>query len=126
MSATEKIKHYTGRNPKEVREWAFVYWVNFGLGRPTLISKKLVDRASELQVIAKSSVDAIVRDHQTGNAYAVRCDWVGQGFVKEIQKGTRINLNSFDYSALPGSGALVYHLKPCRVSELIAKVVSVA
>lgn len=127
MNATQKIQHLTGRKPQEVREWAFVYWVKFSTGRPTLYSKKMVDRAAHIQVIRKSSSDAIVRDTLTGKAYASRSNWQLGNSIKELAKGTAINLDSFEFALLPGQSVQVaFTRKPQRVSQLISMVVSAA
>lgn len=127
MNAVQKIQHLTGREPLEVREWAFVYWVKFPFGRPTLYSKKMVDRAAHIQVIRKHSSDAIVRDTLTGKAYATRSNWSFGSNIKEIAKGTAINLDSFEFWQFKGPSVEVAHTrKPQRVSQLISMVVNAA
>lgn len=124
MNAKQKIQHITNRLVVEVREWAFVYWVKFDSGRPTLYSKKMVDRAEHIQVIRVQSSDAIVRDTLTGKAYATRANWQLGHSIKELPKGTAIDLSNFDYAMLPGESIHVGHVrKPARVSHLISMVV---
>lgn len=73
MDALDKVRTYTGRETSvvEVREWAYVYWVRFNTGRPTLLSKKLVDRAASIRVAYTVAGDAWVKDEVTNQHYFV-------------------------------------------------------
>lgn len=121
MNAYEKIQHFTGTAPKKVEEWEYVYWVLPHAGRPTMYSKKIVDRAAEIEVRTLSG-DIAARDNKTGKAYILRSNF-GMGYsIKEVAPGQAIS----EYSEFPlVRGQVVartsgYDRRPKTVSGIIA------
>lgn len=124
MNAAQKIQHFTGIKPVEVREWAYVYWVKLPGRRPTLYSKKIVDRASEIQVRYLIS-DRAARDTRTGKVYMIRSDFQMGYFLKEVAPGQSITDWS-DFSQVKGDvvAQVRHNPRPRRISEIIAYVAS--
>ncbi len=124
MNATAKVSNYLAISEHllEVREWAFVYWVHVEGQRPTMISKKIVDRYSELEVLAHNG-DTIIRDGHDSVIYIVRSAgfYTGGGAsVKRIQKGERVSANS-EFPMVKGETFRVGQTsRPATVLELIA------
>lgn len=73
MNAVTKVAQYLGINQKfiVVQEWAKVYWVHVTGKRPTLLSKKMVDRASEIRVGYTVDGNAIIKDERTAKLYLI-------------------------------------------------------
>jgi len=73
-----KVIRYLGLETREdkneivkVREWAYTYWVHVRGQRPTLLSKKLVDRHAYLKRGIVSPGFYLVIDTKTNKQYAV-------------------------------------------------------
>lgn len=123
MNASEKVAFYLGVQAKSVKvqEWAKVYWVCLNGHRPTLLSKKLVDRASRINVSCTIAGDGMALDTATGRAFIFRAPGhYGNGLwsVKEI-KPNQINIwNDFsDFSEK--SENIKFTHKPGTVRELM-------
>ena len=116
MNAAAKVSNYLSISEHllEVREWAFVYWVRVAGQRPTMLSKKMVDRYQELELMDVIG-DSLVRDNRTGHFYSLRSAgyYCGQQWsIRHIAKGTRINSEyPVDFSCLPGD---IYRESPSR------------
>lgn len=120
MSAVEKVQGYTGREVLEVREWAYVYWVRFAHSpRPTMLSKKIVDRAAEIR-IGYVGADYAAKDERTGRMYLIRkpCYGVSGFAIKEVTEVTQ--WSTFDNT--PGKaveGVASWVRKPSSVREIM-------
>lgn len=125
-AAANKIQHFTGMVPAEVREWAHVYWVRFAGQRPTMFSKKIVDRAFAFQVRTLNG-DKAVRDTITGNVYILRSNWSMGYDIKRVEKGQAITDYS-DYAMVRGEvvARTGFVKRPARLSEIITAVASYA
>lgn len=72
MDALTKVSQYLGINQRfiiKVAEWAKVYWVHVRGKRPTLLSKKFVDRASKIRIGYTIAGDALAKDEVTNKTY---------------------------------------------------------
>lgn len=71
MSAVVKVASYLGVSEVRVtvQEWTKVYWVHVQGRRPTLLSKKLVDRAAQIRVGYTVSGQPLAKDEATGLTY---------------------------------------------------------
>lgn len=124
MNAAAKVSNYLAISEHllNVREWAFVYWVHVKGQRPTMLSKKIVDRYSELEVLVHNG-DTIIRDNHDAALYIVRSAgfYTGGGAsVKRIQKGERISAFS-EFPLVKGETFRVGQTsRPTTVRELIA------
>ncbi len=120
MSAAQKIYHLTGMRPAEVRDWAHVYWVRFEGQRPTMYSKKIVDRAAEIEA-RNLGGDKAARDLRSGKIYVLRANWSMGYTIKEVTPGQGIS-NYSDFSLVRGVNVadVGYTARPKRVSEIIA------
>lgn len=124
MNAAAKVSNYLAISEHllEVREWTFVYWIHVQGQRPTMLSKKIVDRYSALEVLAHNG-DTIIRDNHDGGLYIVRSAgfYTGGGAsVKRIQKGERISAYS-EFPMVKGETFRVGQTSaPKTVRELIA------
>lgn len=94
MDAKTKVAQYLGYTSElrikylEVREWASVYWVHVKGKRPTLLSKKLVDRASAIRVGYTVAGDYLIKDEKQGKCYIIRkpCYGTSEFSIREIQE----------------------------------------
>jgi hypothetical protein len=96
MDALTKVAQYLGyasevriKNLKVV-EWAKVYWVHIQGRRPTLLSKKLVDRSAHIRVKFTVAGESITKDEKTGRYFIIRntgSDLTGYQYsIREIQE----------------------------------------
>lgn len=74
MDALKKVSTYLGitHTPIKVREWKYVYWVHVEGRKPTMLSKKMVDRAAFIKVGRTIAGDALMLDEKTGRAFIAR------------------------------------------------------
>jgi len=122
MDAFTKVQNYLGYQVSEVREWAFVYWVRpaFG-GRPTMVSKRIVDRSADIRV-GFVGADIAAKDERTGKTYLIRKpgNWTGAKRTYSIKEVKSVSAYStFDNSIGLMVGEVAYTAKPSTVREIM-------
>ena len=132
MDAKAKVINYLGlwmggSNPPTVKvcEWAFVYWVHVSGNRPTMLSKKIVDRYSEFEVLDVVG-DRLIRDNKTNSFYCLRSPgfYCGSEWnICQIKKGTRISSGfPLDFATLKGDKfKALQNSKPQNIKELLIR-----
>ncbi|MBW4677682.1 MAG: hypothetical protein KME52_27885 [Desmonostoc geniculatum HA4340-LM1] len=95
MEALTKVAQYLGYASEiriknlEVREWANVYWVHIKGQKPTLLSKKLVDRTSQIRVGYTIAGEFLIKDEKQGKCYIIRTPGyygTGEYSIREIKE----------------------------------------
>lgn len=129
MDALTKVQNYLGYEVTEVREWAFVYWVRPAHGRPTMVSKKIVDRSASIR-IGFVGADIAAKDERTGKLYLIRKPgtWAcasREYAIKEV--GSIGTYSTFDNSRGQIVARIAYTKRPATVLEImVAKAANVA
>lgn len=121
MDAVTKVSGYLGIDERflKVREWSKVYWVHVSGKRPTLLSKKLVDRAAQIRVGYTIAGDALVKDEVSGKCYILRSPGFYTREVWAIKEIKNPGLYS-DFATTSGkSFEGRYTQKPSTVRELM-------
>lgn len=120
MSIVAKIASYLGVSESRVtaQEWAKVYWVHVQGRRPTLLSKKLVDRAAQIRIGYTGSGQPLAKDEVTGQAY-ILCkpgmETLGEWAIAEIANPSL----SSEFWQGKNRVAARFTQKPATVRELI-------
>lgn len=123
FTAKQKVAQYLGYTSEvrfqklTVKEWAKVYWVHIEGRRPTMLSKKKVDRASQIRLNYTICGTAIALDENTGKYYAIK-DLGFEFAIKEIAKSEATIW--FDFSASRIQSLHVkYTENPSTVREML-------
>lgn len=127
MDAITKVSKYLGINDRFIRvqEWAKVYWVCIKGQRPTLLSKKMVDRAAELEVKFTMGGEPVIRDNRTGDVYILRKPCYGVS-AWSIKKASERISSSADFSQVKGQIFRAYAAaKPSNLRELMIRMVAI-
>lgn len=128
LSAKDKVAQYLGRTSEtryetlEVREWAHVYWVHIYGRRPTMLSKKLVDRAAFLRIGYTVAGDYLVNDQKTSKFYIIRKPGMygtGEFSLREIESSQVSRQADFsDFYNTPAVSCF-YSKKPQNLRQLM-------